>query len=90
MLRRAGFVESLSKAIEPTQMGQFLGLKIDMKQRLVFIPDEKLTRIVKTLEGLIACKRLVVREVSKAVGMVISFMLAVGPTLLLLCRGIYQ
>ena len=30
------------------------------------------------------------REVSKAVGLVISCMLAVGPTLLLLlCRGIY-
>ena len=35
-LRRAGFVESLSKAIEPTQVGQFLGLRIDTKQRLVF------------------------------------------------------
>ena len=44
----------------------------------------------ETLEGLIECKRVVVREVSKAVGLVISCMLAVGPTLLLLlCRGIY-
>ena len=36
-LRRAGFVQSLSKAIEPTQVGQLLGLKTDTKQRLVFI-----------------------------------------------------
>ena len=50
-LRRAGFVESLSKAMEPTQVGQFLGLEIDMKRRLVFIPDDKLTRIVKRLKG---------------------------------------
>ena len=50
-LRRAGFVQSLSKAIEPTQVGQFSGLEIDMKQRLVFIPDNKLTRIVKCLKG---------------------------------------
>ena len=89
-LRRSGFIESLPKALEPTQVGQFLGLKIDTKQRLVFIPDDKLARIVRTLDGLIARKRVVVREVSKAVGLVISCMLAVGPTLLLLCRGVYQ
>ena len=55
-----------------------------------FIPYDKLSRIIKRLEGLIACWRVPVREVSKAVGLVISCMLAVGPTLLLLCRGIYQ
>ena len=50
-LRRAGFVQSLSKAIEPTQVGQFSGLEIDTKQRLVFIQDNKLTRIVEHLKG---------------------------------------
>ena len=80
MLRRSGFVESLSKAIELTQEGQFLGLMIDTKQRLVFIPYDKLSRIIKRLEGLVACWRVPVREVSKAVGLAISCMLAVGPT----------
>ena len=90
MLRRSGFVESLSNAIEPTQVGQFLGLKINMKQRLMFIPYDKLIKIIKMLEGLIACRRVPVREVSKVARLVISCMLAVGHTLMLLCRGIYQ
>ena len=50
-LRRSGFVESLSKEIEPTQVGQFLGLKITTKKRLMFIPEDKLARFVRTLDG---------------------------------------
>ena len=38
----------------------------------MFILDDRLSSIIKTLEELIACKRVPVREVSKAVGPVIS------------------
>ena len=88
-LRRAGFVESLPKAIKPTQVGQFLGLKIDTSKRLVFIPDVKLERIAAVLNRLLASHVVPVREVAQAVGLIMSCVLAIGPTLILLCRGIY-
>ena len=88
-LRRAGFIESLEKAIEPTTKGVFLGLTLDTKKRLVFIPKEKVKRIEDAL-GNIAYKRTeIVRNVSKAVGLVMSTLLAVGPALIQLCRNIY-
>ena len=88
-LRRAGFIESLEKAIEPTTKGVFLGLTLDTKNRLVFIPDEKIKRIEDALSAIASKRTEIVRNVSKAVGLVMSALLAVGPSLILLCRSIY-
>ena len=82
-------MESITKATEPCQVAVFLGLTIDTKKRLVSIADEKLARMIGALSSILKNANCVVRDMAKAVGLIMSALLAVGPALILLCRPIY-
>ena len=86
VLKRAGFVESVDKFQEPTQVGVFLGLTLDCRKSRVFIPEAKLESILKKISGLISRKKVTYRELSRVYGSVVSTILATGKQLLLLTR----
>ena len=89
ILQRSGFVESIAKATEPCQVAVFVGLTIDTKNRLVSIPEDKMARILDALSVILKKNACIIREMAKAVGLIMSALLAVGPALILLCRPIY-
>ena len=86
MLKKAGFVESVDKFQEPTQVGIFLGLTLDCRRSRVFIPEAKLESILKKITGLISRRKVTFRELSRVYGLVVSTILATGKQLLLLTR----
>ena len=70
-------------------MAVFLGLTIDIKNRLVSIPDDKMARLINALTVILKKNDCIFREMAQTVGLIMSAFLAVGPALILLCRPIY-
>ena len=64
VLKRSGFVESVDKFQEPTQVGVFLGLTLDCKRSRVFIPEAKIENILRKISGLMTRKKTTFRELS--------------------------
>lgn len=85
-LDKAGFVESIEKAVPPTQYDVFLGLVNDTRHLRYFIPDSKLCDIELTIDRLLARQRARVKEVASLYGKLASCRLATGPIIRLLTR----
>lgn len=88
--KKAGWTENRSKAMEPTQIGTFLGLNINLKEQKFFFPSEKLTQVEEMIQHVIDSRTLHIRELAKLYGLIVSGLLSFGPIIHLLCRDGYQ
>lgn len=88
--RNAGWVENRKKAMDPTQVGTFLGLNINLKEYKIFFPLEKIIRVKAMITLLLKQPCSHVREIAKVYGLIGSGLLAFGPIIHFLCREGYK
>lgn len=75
----SGFVPNCEKSIwAPTQVLDWLGFTIDLFQGLLFVPGEKLKRVLSDINSLLEANYCTARELSALAGRINSFNLAVG------------
>lgn len=85
-LEHAGFIESVQKAVAPTQSGTFLGLVNDTRRLRYYIPRGKIDKILGTLHYFEKLKKAPVRDIASLYGKLAACKLATGPILRLLTR----
>jgi hypothetical protein len=86
LLAKAGFVESVNKAVGPTTSAVFLGLINDTARLMYFIPEYKLTAVLDRISRMIGLKRAPIRDVASLYGQLSAFGPATGPAIRLLTR----
>ena len=90
VLRRAGFVVSESKAINPSPKIIFLGLEICSLTMKFFIPEKKIQKIISSSEEILSGRRVQLRKLASFVGFLQSCARALGPVSRLMLRASYN
>ena len=85
-LAQSGWIENISIATEPAQLGKYFGLEIDTRKRVVRTPAKKLDAILRRFSSLLTKTKATSRQVAKAYGQTLATLLATGPVLQLLSR----
>lgn len=90
-LDRAGFILNAQKSrFEPQQIGTWLGFTLDLDRGRFLVPQEKMERLVASINGVLPCHTVCARVLAGIVGQVISMSLAIGPVAHLHTRALYQ
>ena len=90
VLGKAGWVVSVSKAVDPAQRILFLGLEICSQSMQFFVPEHKLCRVENTIDKLLKKKRCQLRELASLVGFLQSLNKALGSVVGLMLRACYN
>ena len=90
VLRRAGFVVSESKAIDPNTRITFLGLDVCSVEFKFFIPEKKIQRIISSAEDILKRRKVQLRHLASFVGFLQSCSKALGPVSRLMLRACYN
>ena len=89
-LECAGFVLNSDKSrLKPQQIGPWLGFIINLVEGKFMVPEEKVSKLVKSIESILAPSLVHVRQLASCVGQIISMSLAVGPVARLRTRALY-
>ena len=89
VLKRAGFVVSETKAIEPSTRIIFLGLEVCSISMKFFIPVKKIQRIITSAQEILSGRKVQLRKLASFVGFVQSCSKALGPVSRLMLRASY-
>ena len=90
VLQKAGWVVSLSKAVEPAQRILFLGLEICSMSMKFYVPEKKLCRVETSIDEFLTRKKCQLRELASLVGFLQSLKRALGSVVSLMLRASYN
>lgn len=90
VMRKAGFVISESKAVEPSQRILFLGLEVCSVTLMFYIPEKKIQKIISMAEQILGQRRVQIRKLASFAGYLQSCSRALGPVVRLMLRSIYN
>ena len=79
VMSQAGFVVSTEKSQGPTQRITYLGLEIDSRTMKFYVPDSKIERFISFVTDLLDKHKVKVRDLAKCLGILQSFIKAIGP-----------
>ena len=89
-LEHAGFVLNIIKSqLTPQQIGQWLGFILNLIDGTFAVPEDKVARLMASIQSILASLLVHVRCLASAVGQIISMSLAVGPVTCLRTRALY-
>ena len=89
-LEHAGFVLNIIKSrLTPQQIGQWLGFILNLIDGTFAAPEDKVARLMASIQSILASLLVHVRCLASAVGQIISMSLAVGPVTRLRTRALY-
>ena len=90
-LHRARSVLNLEKsALEPTQIGRWLGFTIDLDSGAFLVREEKISKLRSSVTSMVAAGSCSARQLASVVGQIISMSLAIGPVARLYTRSMYD
>ena len=90
-LSRAGFVANSVKSIwVPVQSLTWLGYQWDLKHNLLFIPVEKIDRLLASIDIVLLQSRLPARQLASVTGSIISNMLVFGNVCKLMTKSLHR
>ena len=78
-----------NSCLEPTQKGKWLGLIIDTKISKIFVPEEKIEKLVKSIKDVLAQTFCSAKQLAQICGQLSSMHLALGPIVRLFTRNLY-
>ena len=90
VLKKAGFVVSESKAIDPNFKIIFLGLEVCSLTMKFYIPEKKIQKIIVSAGVMLRQRRVQLRKLASFVGFVQSCSKALGPVSRLMLRACYN
>ena len=89
-LEQAGFVLNITMSrLKPEQVGAWLGFTLDLREGKFLVPEDKVARLVKSIDGILASSTVHVQWLASAVGQIISMSLAIGQVTRLRTRALY-
>ena len=89
VLASAGWVISSEKKVGPLQRIRYLGLEVCSVSMMFYIPDDKLTRLLESIDSLLSSKKVKLRALSSFLGLLQSCARALGPIVRLMSRYAY-
>ena len=75
--------------LEPEQVGVWLGFTLDLREGKFLAPEDKVARLVKSIDDIVASSTVHVQWLASAVGKIISMSLAIGQVTRLRTRVLY-
>lgn len=90
VLKRAGYVVSIEKAKEPDQRILFLGLEVDSRKMMFFIPEKKLVFINDSIDSICSRRKVQLRRMASLLGFLQSCSRALGNVVRLMTRATYH
>ena len=89
-LEQAGFTLNEEKScLYPSQTGTWLGFNIDTVKLMLYVPNEKLIKLLTAAKGAVKHKATTARKISKIAGQIISMGPGIGPLSRLFTRKMY-
>ena len=86
-LEKSGFVVNDKKSIrEPVQTFTWLGITVNTKEGILFIPEKRINKCITHLHFISNTSRVSARTIAKLVGFIVSMKLALGPLVILRSR----
>ena len=90
-LTSAGFIIDVSKSkLQPQQIGQWLGFTLNLLNGKFFVPKEKMTKLVHSINSALAAGLIPAQLLASIVGQIIPMSLAIGPVARLHMRALYD
>ena len=90
VLSQAGFIVSEHKSKGPAKRILYLGLEICSETKKFFIPEEKLQKIITEFESLLVVRRVKLRNMARALGLLQSCSRALGNVVRIKSRCLYR
>lgn len=90
-LENAGFtLNEIKSKLYPQQIGEWLGFGIDLENFILFVPQQKLAKVMNLLSLTRSKPTTSAREIARVAGLIISMGPAVGPLSRLFTRRMYK
>ena len=90
-LALAGFILNVQKSkLTPQQTGPWLGFLLDLCDGKYFVPKEKISKLIHSIDLLLASRLVPARLIASVTGQIISMSLALGPVAHLRTRALYD
>ena len=90
-LEKSGFVVNDKKSIrEPVQTFTWLGITVNTKEGILFIPEKRINKCITHLQFIYTNSRVSARNIAKLVGLIVSMHLVLGPVVNLRTRYLYS
>ena len=90
-LALADFILNRTKSkLSPQQTGQWLGVIIDVLTGRYFVPEEKIVKLMHSIDSVLATRLVPARLLASIIGQIISMSLAIGPVARLRTRVLYE
>ena len=89
-LKQAGWLVNTKKSSISSQHCRFLGLEVHSEDQIFRVPREKIDKTIQKIEAIMNCKYVGVWRLASLVGLLLSFVRALGPVVRLQTRSLYK